>query len=44
MLQEYFLYYPNTLTFFLMLTTYIVIQIQIRLKKSFWKNNTENNI
>ena len=26
---------PNTLTFFLMLTTYIVIQIQIRLEEEF---------
>ena len=39
-----FLYYPMHLHFFLMLTTYIVIQIQIRLEEEFWKNNTENNI
>jgi protein-S-isoprenylcysteine O-methyltransferase Ste14 len=32
---------PNTLTFFLMLTTYIVIQIQIRFEEEFWKTTGE---
>ena len=32
---------PNALTFFLMLTTYIVIQIQIRLEEEFLEKQHE---